>query len=61
MKKSSITSIVSLHLTDFGTATLKDKLEFQQGKIGSPSHMAPEVFNEEPGYDSFAADSNEIA
>ena len=60
MKKSSITSIASLHLSDFGTAVLKEKYEYQQGKVGSPSHMAPEVFNEERGYDSFAADSNEI-
>jgi len=58
VKKSSITSINSLYLTDFGTAILKDKLEFQQGKIGSPAHMAPEVYNEELGYDSFASDSN---
>lgn len=58
MKRSSIASVLSLHISDFGTAKFFDHLDFGQGRVGSPAHMAPEIYRGDKGYDPLAADSN---
>lgn len=35
----------SLHLADFGSIQLYEKLPTAKDPVGTPSHMAPEVIN----------------
>lgn len=46
VKKSSVNKIDSLHLVDFGTVQLYERLQIPKNLVGTPSHMAPEVFNQ---------------